>query len=114
MPVTAIANDIGILGVGDCADIVTLAGGPLPTKIISQPNPTGGSIVNGESRPEDIGILLLKDCADSLKQGTTYVWFQIIVSYLDIFGHKQIIAESVCYNRQDRQFRPCVRGQMRD
>jgi hypothetical protein len=110
----SVANDIGIIGMGECSDDVTIAAGPSPlTPIISQPNATGGSVGAGSTEPEDMNVIYTEDCASALKKGTTYAWQQIVVSYTDIFDRKQVISHSVCYNRQFRDFRTCPRGQSR-
>jgi nitrogen fixation-related uncharacterized protein len=106
----SIANAISI-----CADTAILARGPSPqTPIISQPNPSGGSLIAGEKRSVKVTLLFPPECADALKNNATYAWIQIVVSYIDIFGKKRVVADSVCVTPQTRGFQPCSQGQVQD
>jgi hypothetical protein len=94
----SVANEIGISFVGTCADDPRLASGPAPPiDILAQPNPSGGSIAVGDTRPYEAHSLLTQYCIDGLSKGTAYAWIQIAISYRDVFGIPQVIADSSCY-----------------
>ena len=82
--------------------------------IVSQPTPTGGSIGGGETRHEACQLFVERDQADVIKNGVAWGYLQIIVSYVDIFGHSQAIADSVCYMPRSHDFQRCTEGNKYD
>jgi hypothetical protein len=65
--------------------------------IMSQPDPSGGSITDGDTRAEDVPVIVGMEEINAIRNSKAWGYLQIIVSYVDIFGHQQAIADSVCY-----------------
>lgn len=82
--------------------------------IVSQPDPTGGSLIDGDTRAEDIDVVVGKEGIDAIKNDHAWGYLQIVVSYVDIFGHDQAIADSVCYMPRSHDFQSCSFGNKYD
>jgi hypothetical protein len=109
----SVANEIGVMGGGVVGWAESYSNGP-KMLAISQPNPSGGSIAAGESRAQGTIISGSEGDTEAYKNGTYRGYFGIVVSYVDIFGHKQVVADSFCYIPEHRDFESCSFGHTYD